>query len=155
MHRARDLLVRQRTQLINAFRGHAAEFGVIGAQGRWNVTRLLAVIREGQAVPEPARTIVEMLAAQLDAIGDRIEEIDARILAWHKANPSVSVWRGSPGSALSSPPPSPPPWLTRRRFETLASLPRGLVSPLDKNPPAASSGWDASAGKVTSTSGGC
>ena len=45
MHRARDLLVRQRTQLINAFRGHVAEFGVIGAQGRWNVTRLLATIR--------------------------------------------------------------------------------------------------------------
>jgi transposase len=87
MHRARDLLVRQRTQLINAFRGHVAEFGVIGAQGRWNVTRLLATVREGQAVPEPARAMVEMLAAQLDAIGERIDEIDARILAWHKANP--------------------------------------------------------------------
>jgi transposase len=87
MHRARDLLVRQRTQLINAFRGHAAEFGIIAAQGRWNVTRLLTTIRECGAVPEPARAIVEMLASQLDAIGERIDEIDDRILAWHKANP--------------------------------------------------------------------
>ena len=87
MHRARDLLVRQRTQLINAFRGHAAEFGIIGAQGRWNVARLLATIREERAVPEPARAILEMLASQLDAINERIDEIDARIIAWHKANP--------------------------------------------------------------------
>jgi transposase len=97
MHRARDLLVRQRTQLINAFRAHAAEFGVIGAQGRWNVTRLLATIREGQAVPEPARTIVEMLAARLDAISERIDEIDAQILAWHKANPVSQRLASIPG----------------------------------------------------------
>lgn len=97
MHRARDLLVRQRTQVINAFRGHAAEFGIIGAQGRWNVDRLLAAIREGQAVPEPARTIVEMLALQLDAISERIDEIDARILAWHKANPVSQRLAAIPG----------------------------------------------------------
>src|ERR1700751_959895 len=60
MHRARDLLVRQRTQLINALRGHAAEFGIVGAQGRWNVARLLVAIGESRAVPELARVIVEM-----------------------------------------------------------------------------------------------
>ena len=37
MHRARDLLVRQRTQVINALRGHLAEFGLIEAQGPWHV----------------------------------------------------------------------------------------------------------------------
>jgi transposase len=87
MHRARDLLVRQRTQLINALRGHAAEFGIIGAQGRWNVAGLLVALREDSAVPEFARAIVEMLAVQLKATGERIEEVDARIAAWHKANP--------------------------------------------------------------------
>ena len=87
MHRARDLLVRQRTQLINALRGHAAEFGVIGAQGRWNVARLLATLREDGVVPESARAMIEMLAAQLDAANERIDEVDARINAWHKVNP--------------------------------------------------------------------
>ena len=37
LHRVRDLLVRQRTQLINAIRGHLAEFGLVEAQGPWNV----------------------------------------------------------------------------------------------------------------------
>jgi len=97
MHRARDLLVRQRTQLINAFRGHASEFGIIGAQGRWNVARLLTAIREGRAVPEPARTIIEMLASQLDAISTRIDEIDAQITAWHKANPVSQRLAAIPG----------------------------------------------------------
>ena len=41
MHRVRKLLVRQRTQLINAIRGHLAEFGLVGAQGPWNVPLLL------------------------------------------------------------------------------------------------------------------
>jgi transposase len=39
------------------------------------------------AVPEPARAIVEVLGSQLNAISGRIDEIDARINAWHKANP--------------------------------------------------------------------
>ena len=54
LHRARDLLVRQRTQLINAIRGHLAEFGVIEAQGPWNVPRLLAGMEEA-APGQPAR----------------------------------------------------------------------------------------------------
>src|ERR1700730_19223468 len=33
MLRTRDLLVKQRTMLINAMRGHAAEFGVVAAKG--------------------------------------------------------------------------------------------------------------------------
>jgi transposase len=43
LHRARDLLMRQRTQLINAVRGHLAEFGIIEAhQGAWSLSRVLA-----------------------------------------------------------------------------------------------------------------
>src|SRR5436309_7490412 len=42
LHRARDLLVRQRTQLINAVRGHLAEFGIVEARGAWNLDRVLA-----------------------------------------------------------------------------------------------------------------
>jgi len=40
MHRARDLLIRQRTMLVNALRGHLAEFGLIEAQGLHKVARL-------------------------------------------------------------------------------------------------------------------
>jgi transposase len=87
MHRVRELLVRQRTQLINAVRGHLAEFGLVGAQGPWNVPQLLASMQEDRRVPEPARQVLELLAVQLDEVGQRIAEVNARIMAWHKAHP--------------------------------------------------------------------
>jgi transposase len=87
MHRARELLVRQRTQLINAVRGHLAEFGLVAPRGPWNVPLLLASLEEDERVPEPARQVVQLLAAQLEDVGRRIAEIDARITAWHKDNP--------------------------------------------------------------------
>ena len=58
MHRVRELLVRQRTQLINAVRGHLAEFGLVVAQGPWNVPRLLASMQEDRRVPELARQVL-------------------------------------------------------------------------------------------------
>jgi len=87
MHRARELLVRQRTQLINAVRGHLAEFGLVEAQGPWHVPRLLASMQEDRRVPELARQILQLLASQLGEVGKRIAEIDARIVAWHKTSP--------------------------------------------------------------------
>ena len=87
MHRVRELLVRQRTQLINAVRGHLAEFGLVEAQGPWNVPRLLTSMQEDRRVPELVRQVLQLLAAQLDEVGQRIAEIDARITAWHKAHP--------------------------------------------------------------------
>ena len=44
LHRARDLLIRQRTQLINALRAHMAELGIVAAQGREGVKELLKII---------------------------------------------------------------------------------------------------------------
>jgi transposase len=46
MHRARDLLIRQRTMLVNALRGHLAEFGLIEAQGLHKVARLIAIVMQ-------------------------------------------------------------------------------------------------------------
>ena len=86
MHRARDLLVRQRTQLINAIRGHLAEFGLVQARGVPNVGRLLADMRADAALPEQARMIIDILAEQLGAIGEKIGRIEARIAACHKAS---------------------------------------------------------------------
>lgn len=87
MHRTRELLVRQRTQLINAVRGHLAESGLVAARGPWNVPLLLASMEQDQRVPEQARQVLQLLAAQLADVGKRIVEVDARIAAWHKANP--------------------------------------------------------------------
>ena len=45
-HRARDLLMRQQTQVINALRAHLAELGVVAAQGREGLKQLLAIIAD-------------------------------------------------------------------------------------------------------------
>jgi transposase len=65
MHRARDLLVRQRTMLVNALRGHLAEFGVVGTKGLHKVEGLMAIVRNGSdvRVPEIARRILIELAS--------------------------------------------------------------------------------------------
>ena len=53
LHRGRERLVRQRTGLVNALRGHLAEFGVIAPQGLRNVGKLIAIVRdEGVCVPK-------------------------------------------------------------------------------------------------------
>ncbi len=51
--KVRDLLVKQRTMLINAIRGHAAEFGVIGAKGPQKIAALLERVGEDPNVPAP------------------------------------------------------------------------------------------------------
>src|SRR5262245_37070161 len=61
LHRGRARLVRQRTGLVNALRGHLAEFGVIAPQGLRNVGKLIAIVRdEGAArLPDLARQVLQ------------------------------------------------------------------------------------------------
>lgn len=89
MHRAREILIRQRTMLVNALRGHMAEFGLIGAQGLHNVAALIAIIRNGtdERIPDDARQVLLVIADQIDDVGTRVLTLDAQILAWHKGNP--------------------------------------------------------------------
>lgn len=57
LHKARDLLVRQRTMLINALRAHLGKYGIVKAQGPAGVTALLALVHEAQGVvPAYARS---------------------------------------------------------------------------------------------------
>ena len=64
LHRARDLLMRQRTQLINALRAHMAELGIVAAQGREGVKELLKIIATEQdaRLPVDAHTSLVVLA---------------------------------------------------------------------------------------------
>jgi hypothetical protein len=48
LHKVQDLLVRQRTMLINALRGHLAEFGIIAARGPGGVTAAIVALHETQ-----------------------------------------------------------------------------------------------------------
>src|SRR4028118_130199 len=67
--RARDLLVRQRTQCINALRGHMAEYGHIAPQGPAHVDSLVALVEDPKAsVPERARGVLQVLVRTLNAL---------------------------------------------------------------------------------------
>ena len=87
-HRARDLLMRQQTQVINALRAHLAELGVVAAQGREGLKQLLAIIADekDERLPIDARASLIVLAAQLQALQTMIGTIERRIIAQHRAN---------------------------------------------------------------------
>lgn len=63
LHKARELLVRRRTMLVNAIRGHMAELGMIAPQGSWKIRDLVAVIQESQdqSIPALARAALQPL----------------------------------------------------------------------------------------------
>ncbi len=84
LHKARELLVRQRTMLINAIRGHCAEFGLIAAQGARKVEELLAEAASSAELPEMARSAILVLAGQLRQLADQIGRLDRRLMAWHR-----------------------------------------------------------------------
>src|SRR6202162_3532758 len=87
LHRTRQLLVRQRTMLSNALRGHLAELGIVSAKGRNGTAELLKIIADGanSRLPPAVRGILDVLARQYSAIGTEIGSIDKSILALHRA----------------------------------------------------------------------
>jgi transposase len=102
LHRTRDLLVRQRTMLINAMRGHLAEFGVITGQGAWRIADLVAHIRDGAdvTVPELARSTMIALADQLDALALQIHALERRLQVWHRDNEASQRLATIPGVGI-------------------------------------------------------
>jgi transposase len=82
----RDRLVRNRTQLANAIRGYAAEFGVAGAKGIAHVPALLARIQADETLPALARELFAVQAAEYAQVQAKIAAVDAKLLAWHRAD---------------------------------------------------------------------
>ncbi len=88
VHRTRELLVRQRTMLVNAIRAHMAEFGVVARVGLPQVKELLAVIADGEdgRIPPLARACLEGLARQFMSLHEEITAAEMRIHAWHRSS---------------------------------------------------------------------
>ena len=101
-HRTRDLLMRQRTQVINALRAHLAELGIVAAQGREGLKELLAIIADERdaRLPIDARASLIVLAAQLQAVQTLIGSIEKRITAQHRANEASKRLQSIPGIGI-------------------------------------------------------
>jgi transposase len=82
----RDLLIGRRTQLSNAMRGYAAEFGLVAAKGLDKIEPLLARIARDETVPELARALFAELGDEYARLEAKIDQIEARLMAWHRAN---------------------------------------------------------------------
>lgn len=85
--RVRELLIRQRTQAINALRGHLTEFGQIVPQGAANASRLITIVEDPESdLPAGAIPTLKALIAVLTHLEAEIRKLDAEIARRAKEN---------------------------------------------------------------------
>jgi transposase len=128
--RVRELLIRQRTQVINALRGHLAEFGQVVPQGASNASKLVAIVDDPESVlPAEAAATMQVLIETLAQLEAQISELDARIARCAKENDVarrlVTVPGIGPLIATAIATLAPPPETFRRARDFAAWL--GLV----------------------------
>jgi transposase len=97
--KTRDLLLRQRVQATNALRGHMAELGVVAPKGRTSIGRLIAIIadRQDRSIPDMARTALQELVAQIQALTARVERLDQDVVAAVEADTDARRLTSIPG----------------------------------------------------------
>lgn len=105
LHRVRELLVRQRTMLVNALRGHLAEFGIVTRQGIAGVGMLIGLAEDenNELIPPLARAALVPLVEQLRLVHEKVRELDRQIHAGTARMNRACVWRRSPESVRSQP----------------------------------------------------
>jgi transposase len=82
----RDRLIRSRTQLANAIRGYAAEFGVTAARGIAHLAPLLERLQTEDGIPDLARELFADQAVEFEQLQARVAAIETKLMAWHRAN---------------------------------------------------------------------
>ena len=93
----REMLVSQRTQAINALRGHAAAFGVVAAKGVVRVAPLLTELAGDNAIPATARAMFRQMGAHIEALDQQVVAVDEELATLHKANPVSQLLAAIPG----------------------------------------------------------
>lgn len=93
----REVLVRQRTQLINALRGHAAEFGFVARHGDAGTKQLRTELGRAEELPKAASLALTVLGEEIDRIEARLAAVDARLMEQHKATPQSRMLAEVPG----------------------------------------------------------
>jgi transposase len=82
----REQMVARRTQLSNAIRGYAAEFGITAAKGLDKIEPLLAQIAQDEGVPALARDLFAMQGREYARLQVELKAIEGRLRAWHRTN---------------------------------------------------------------------
>ena len=144
IYKVRELLVRQRTQLINALRSHLAEMGIVAAKGVGKLDDLVAIVRDpnDNRLPPPARLALEELAGQIAALEARIDPLQERISSQVGSSEAGRRLMSIPGvgpivaGAMLAMVPDPGGFRSARHLRNL-----GSALHLDRTPAAASSGY--------------
>jgi transposase len=124
----RERLVRNRVQLANAIRGYAAEFGLVAARGRARIEPLLSRLQADQTIPALARELFAEQAKEYAQLEAQLATIDARLMAWHRANEPSRRLAQIPGvgpviaSLLAMKTPEPHAFRSGRQFAAWIGL---------------------------------
>ena len=99
LHRSRELLVKQRTMLINAVRGHCSELGMTAGQGASRVNDLLVLLEtpDDPRLPTFAREALGVLITQLHAVKEAIRTLERKLQAWHRSQQASQRLTTIPG----------------------------------------------------------
>ncbi len=130
LHRTRDLLVRQRTQLVNMIRAQLAEFGIVLAKGIQHALRLVDRLVDGEVpdIPPLACKIVISLAQQIRELQARIDTLDHEMMVWFRGNELAKRLETIPGigvitaSALAASITDPHRFTSARQFAASLGL---------------------------------
>jgi transposase len=125
----RQQLIARRTQLSNAIRGYAAEFGLTAAKGLDKIEPLLARIAQDATVPELARELFAIQGQDYAQLQSELKTLDAKLLAWHRANAASRRLAQIPGvgpigaTTLVMKTPDPRTFPSGRHFAAWLGLP--------------------------------
>ena len=97
LERSRELLIKQRTQLMNSLRAMLAEFGIVAAQGARGFAELRARLASGDGLPKTLVTALRLVAAQLDGLTPAIESMEDKIKTIARADPTMRRLSRIPG----------------------------------------------------------
>lgn len=97
----RERLVGVKSQLSNAIRSHAAEFGIVGPPGRQNVNALIKRILEDDTLPQLAKELFSLQAKEYQAVETRLDEIEIKLMKWHRNDDVSRRIATIPGIGLS------------------------------------------------------
>ena len=124
----RDRLIRNRTQLANAIRGYAAEFGLTAAKGMGKIEPLLERIAADATLPDLARELFALHGKEYAQLQAKLKEVEAKLMAWHRADECSRRLAQIPGvgpigaSLLTMKTPSPEGFRSGRHFAAWIGL---------------------------------
>jgi transposase len=124
----RERLVRNRTQNNNTIRGYAAEFGITASKGLIRIEQLLVRAASDETIPALARDLFSILGKEYGQLQARLEKIEARLMAWHRADACSQRLAQIPGigpigaSMLVMKTPAPETFRSSRHFAAWLGL---------------------------------